>query len=164
MDKILVSACLLGRPVRYDGRAKDIDDALLDRWRDEGRLVAICPEVGAGFATPRPPAEIAAGFDGADVLGGRATVSELTGADVTDLFLTGARLALDAARREGCRFALLTDGSPSCGSSFIYAGGFDGGNKPGRGVVAALLAANGIDVYAETQIAELAAALRSARS
>lgn len=158
-----MSACLLGRPVRYDGRAKEVRDAVLDRWRDEGRLVAICPEIGAGFATPRPPAEIAGGMNGDDVLNGRATVLEQTGADVTERFLSGARLALEAARREGCRFALLTDGSPSCGSSYIYSGEFDGRRKSGKGVVAALLHANGIAVYDETRIAELAAALSGER-
>ena len=163
MEKILVSACLLGRPVRYDGRAKEVRDALLDRWRDEGRLVAICPEISAGFATPRPPAEIAGGFDGDDVLNGRAAILEQTGADVTEPFLSGARLALEAAQREGCRFALLTDGSPSCGSSYIHSGTFDGHRKSGMGVVAALLHANGIAVYDETRIAELAAALSGER-
>ncbi|MDJ0943678.1 MAG: DUF523 domain-containing protein [Kiloniellales bacterium] len=159
MDRILVSACLLGQPVRYDGRAKEIRDALLTRWRGEGRLVPICPEVGAGFGTPRPPAEIMAGFDGRDVLEGKARVLEAGGADATAAFLEGARLALETARRNDCRFALLTDGSPSCGSTFIYDGGFDGRAKPGPGVVAALLSAEGIAVFAETRIAELAKAL-----
>jgi len=159
MEKILVSACLLGRPVRYDGRAKTLRDALLARWRDEGRLVPICPEVGAGLPTPRAPAEIARGFDGRDVLNADAGVFEDGGVEVTAPFLEGARLALAVARTQGCRFALLTDGSPSCGSTFIYAGGFDGRAKPGHGVVAALLSAEGIAVFPETRIAALAEAL-----
>ena len=132
---------------------------LLERWKEEGRLVPICPEVGAGLGTPRPPAEIIIGFDGRAVLKGDARVVEEGGADVTGTFLEGARLALETARRNDCRFALLTDGSPSCGSTFIHAGGFDGRSKPGLGVVAALLSAEGIAVFAETRIAELAEAL-----
>ena len=164
MDKILVSACLLGQPVRYDGRANELRDDLLARWKAEGRLVPICPEISAGFGTPRPPAEIAAGSDGREVLSGRARVFEATGADVTGPFLEGARRALETAERNGCRFALLTDGSPSCGSTFIHAGGFDGRSKPGLGVVAALLSAKGVAVFAETQIAELAEALEASGS
>lgn len=161
MDRILVSACLLGQPVRYDGRGKALKDSLLERWSGEGRLVPICPEISAGFGTPRPAAEIMAGSDGLDVLAGTARVIEATGADVTGPIIEGARLALEAARQAGCRFALLTDGSPSCGSTFIYAGGFDGRFKPGVGVVAALLAAEGISVFPESQIAELAEALEA---
>jgi hypothetical protein len=40
-DKILVSACLLGRPVRYNGSAKTIEHPALERWRQEGRIVSI---------------------------------------------------------------------------------------------------------------------------
>lgn len=50
IGKILVSACLTGAPVRYDGRAKAIREALLDQWRDEGRLVIVCPEVAANLS------------------------------------------------------------------------------------------------------------------
>ena len=65
------------------------------------------------------------------------------GADLTAAFVAGADLALELARREGCRFALLTDGSPSCGSTRIHAGRFDGTRVPGAGVVAALLSRSG---------------------
>jgi uncharacterized protein YbbK (DUF523 family) len=60
VERILVSACLLGVPVRYDGRAKTRDDEILDRWRSEGRLLSCCPEVSGGLPVPRPPAEVAA--------------------------------------------------------------------------------------------------------
>ena len=119
--RILVSACLLGRPVRYNGSAKPFIHPALSRWQAEGRVVSICPELAAGFRVPRPPAEIGAGRSGEDVLGGGAQVIEQGGADVTALYLAGARAALALARAENCRFALLIDGSPSCGSSFISA-------------------------------------------
>ena len=31
--KILISACLLGRPVRYDGKGKPLADPLIERWK-----------------------------------------------------------------------------------------------------------------------------------
>ena len=58
MDRILVSACLLGSHVRYNGSYRLDNHPVLTRWQAEGRVVQICPEVAAGFSTPRPPAEI----------------------------------------------------------------------------------------------------------
>ncbi|SAK51766.1 hypothetical protein AWB79_01783 [Caballeronia hypogeia] len=49
MLKMLVGASLAGQPVRYNDKAKSTRDAWLDRWRVEGRLVTVCPEVTAGF-------------------------------------------------------------------------------------------------------------------
>lgn len=157
IGKILVSACLTGAPVRYDGRAKTIRDALLDQWRDEGRLVIVCPEVAAGFPVPRRPAEIRERRDGQAVLAHRATIEDDAGTDVTSLFLAGAQLALERARAEGCRYAMLADGSPSCGSTFVYDGTFSGTKQAGAGVTAALLRNEGLRVFAPEQIAELAA-------
>ncbi|MFJ1057095.1 2-thiouracil desulfurase family protein, partial [Bordetella bronchiseptica] len=65
MEWVLVSACLLGRPVRYDGRDAATGHPVLARWQAERRVVAVCPEVAGGLPTPRPPAEIAAGAGGA---------------------------------------------------------------------------------------------------
>ncbi|WP_318023170.1 DUF523 domain-containing protein [Streptomyces sp. ICN988] len=73
VEKVLVSACLLGRPVRYDGGAKPVGDEVVERWRGEGRVVVFCPEVSGGLPVPRPAAEIVGG-DGADVLDGVARV------------------------------------------------------------------------------------------
>ena len=159
LQRILISACLLGSPVRYNGTARLLDAPILQLWRDEGRLVAICPEITAGFVIPRPAAEIADGATGEAVLDGRARVVEQTGADVTALFLSGAQAALALARVHDCCFALLTEGSPSCGSGFIHDGSFSGGKHAAHGVTAALLLRHGIRVFGESQIAELTACL-----
>ncbi len=154
--KILVSACLLGRPVRYDGKAKTLSSNLLETWQAEGRVISLCPEVAAGFPTPRPPAEIEAGANAQDVLSGSRRIMETTGRNVSSTFVKGAHIALELARENDCRFALLTDGSPSCGSTFIYDGSFSGQRRTGHGVVAELLMQNGIRVYPQTQITQLA--------
>ncbi len=161
MQRILISACLLGRKVRYDGNHKAKTDSRLDRWQREGRLVAICPELAAGFGTPRPPAEIVGAGDGDRVLRGQATVQEKSGDDVTSAYLAGAQEALDLARQHDAAYAILADGSPSCGSHRIYDGTFAGKTKPGMGVTAALLQRHGIAVYSESEIPLLAAALES---
>jgi uncharacterized protein YbbK (DUF523 family) len=149
--RILISSCLLGAPVRYNGSAKMLVHGAIDRWQKEGRLVPVCPEISAGLPIPRPPAEIERGYDGADVLAGNARIVENTGRDVTDAFLSGAQIALDLAHSRQCQFALLTDGSPSCGSSFIYAGQFNGTRHNGVGATVALLQRNGIAVFTNTK-------------
>ncbi|GLV52861.1 hypothetical protein TBS_34230 [Thermobispora bispora] len=159
MERILVSACLLGRPVRYDGRAKTSHDELLARWRAEGRLVPFCPEVEGGLPVPRPPAEIEGGTGGEAVLSGAARVRTATGEDVTEAFLAGARRALEAARKAGARIAILKEGSPSCGSLRIYDGTFQGRTAPGQGVTTALLERHGVRVFSEDRIPEAAAYL-----
>lgn len=88
---------------------------------------------------------------------GRARIIEDTGQDVTEHYQLAAWLALRAAQGSGCTAALLTDGSPTCGSQFIYDGSFSGQRKAGMGVAAALLSAHGIAVFSESQLAELIA-------
>ncbi|ARO28926.1 MULTISPECIES: DUF523 domain-containing protein [unclassified Rhizobium] len=154
-NKILVSACLVGHAVRYDGRAKPLLHPAIERWRAEGRLVTICPEISAGMPVPRPPAEIADGATGEEVLAGTARVIELTGGDVTEEFQQAAGNAVALARQTGCRFALLIDGSPSCGSGFIYDGTFSGRRQAGSGVTAAALKAAGIEVFSDREIERL---------
>ncbi|RYB97082.1 DUF523 domain-containing protein [Ciceribacter ferrooxidans] len=159
VSNILISACLLGRPVRYDGKGKPLVHPAIDRWKAEGRLVAFCPEQAGGLSTPRPPAEIEGGATGEDVIEGRASVIEKTGRDVSQAFVEGGRKAVDFARAHGCAYALLIDGSPSCGSGFIYDGSFSGGRHPGLGVTAALLRRAGIEVFSDREIEALAARL-----
>ena len=74
---------------------------------------------------------------------------------MTALYLEAGQLALELARETGCRYAVLTDGSPSCGSSFVYDGSFSGKRVAGRGTTTALLEANGIRVFSEDNIGDL---------
>lgn len=161
MQKVLVSACLLGRRVRYDAEALTASSAILDRWIGEGRVVSVCPEVNAGMSIPRPPAEIQGG-DGATVLAGQARVIEKTGRDVTDAFRAGAEMALTLCRQHDIRVAVLAEKSPSCGSGEIYAGDFSGIRLPGMGVTTALLREHGIAVFSQHDIAAAQRALSCA--
>ncbi len=155
VSKILVSACLMGHAVRYDGRAKPLVHPAIGRWMQEGRLVTTCPEMSAGMPVPRPPAEIADAAGGENVLAGKARVMELTGGDVTDEFLQAADNAVRLAVANGCRYALLIDGSPSCGSGFIYDGSFSGNRRAGSGVTAAALRQAGVEVFSDRDIDRL---------
>ncbi|SDH48789.1 Uncharacterized conserved protein YbbK, DUF523 family [Pseudomonas benzenivorans] len=158
MQKILVSRCLLGHRVRYDGGAHG-PLVLLERWQAEGRVVALCPEVAGGLPTPRPPAEIAGG-QGAGVLDGRLPVLTVDGEDVSAAFIAGAEQALALVERHGIRLALLKARSPSCGNRENYDGSFTGTRVAGEGVTAAALRRAGVRVFSEEQLPELEAALR----
>lgn len=147
-QKVLVSACLLGQPVRYDGRSKGIISDWLQTLGAEGRVLAFCPEVAGGLPTPRPPAERQ----------GERVLTE-SGLDVTAQFDRGALLALQLCQAQGIRFALLKEGSPSCGSGRIYDGRFEGTSMAGEGKTTALLRRHGIRVFSEDQLPELASAL-----
>lgn len=154
--KILVSACLMGFKVRYNGKDKPLIAEVLERWQQEQRLVIHCPELAAGLATPRLPAELVGG-GGIAALQGEARVLESDGTDVSQTYLLAAWLALKTAQGSGCRLALMTDGSPTCGSKKIYNGTFQGITQSGMGVAAALLRQHGIEVYAEDELPALIA-------
>lgn len=158
MEKILVSACLLGQRVRYDAKIVSLASDLLSHWRGEGRLVVICPEVAGGLGVPRPAAELQGG-DGHAALDGEARLRTRDGEDVTAAFLRGAEAALELARQHDIRLALLKERSPSCGRGSIYDGAFAGQLTAGDGVTAALLTRHGVEVFGESRVAQLAARL-----
>ncbi len=157
MQKILVSRCLLGHRVRYDGGASGPFDQL-QQWIAEGRVVPLCPEVAGGLPTPRAAAEIPGG-QGVEVLDGSARVITAEGEDVSAEFLSGARQALALVQQHGIHIAVLKANSPSCGNLLTYDGTFSGVKVSGEGVTAALLSRHGVRVFNESQLAEAASAL-----
>jgi uncharacterized protein YbbK (DUF523 family) len=152
LHKILVSACLLGAKVRYHGGDAACDHPLLQEWLDQGRVVVACPEQDGGLATPRPPAEIVGAGSGRAVIASIAIVRTAAGADVTPSFRAGADRALDLVKRHRIRIAVLKEGSPSCGSSFVHDGSFSGTCVRGIGVTTALLEAHGVRVFSEREV------------
>ncbi|MEB2650013.1 DUF523 domain-containing protein [Pseudomonas siliginis] len=157
MEKILVSRCLLGHRVRYDGGASGPFD-LLEQWIEEGRVVPLCPEVAGGLPTPRAAAEIPGG-QGGEVLDGIAAVITTEGEDVSAQFLEGARQALELVQKHGIRVAVLKANSPSCGNLLTYDGTFSGVKVNGEGVTAALLKRHGVRVFSELELVEAAVTL-----
>ncbi|MCZ0703841.1 uncharacterized protein YbbK (DUF523 family) [Natronobacillus azotifigens] len=145
---ILVSACLAGLEVRYNG-THSIDQRITKLVK-EGKAISICPELLGGFSTPREPAEIIGG-NGDDVLAGKASVIERSGKDVTELYIKGAYATLKQVKKLHITTVVLKEDSPSCGTSSIYNGEFKGLKIPGRGVTAALLKREGLEVISEKQ-------------
>lgn len=140
---ILVSACLLGLPVRYDGNAKC--EAWVEALAQRHILIPICPEQLGGLPTPRVPCER---------VGDR--VLSRDGDDRTAAFRKGAELALRIAQLNGCQVAILKQRSPSCGFKAVYDGTFTGNVIPGEGVTGELLRQHGIAVFSEDDEAEFA--------
>ena len=147
-EPILVSACLLGLPTRYDGTAKR-SLAVIDYLRRENLLpVPICPEQLAGLATPREKTFFQSGC-GLDVLAGTGQVVSESGRAMNEVFCRGARMTLQIGRVSNCRRALLKERSPSCGVHLIYRGE---SRVPGTGVTTALLIEEGFEVFSEEDL------------
>ncbi len=134
--KILVSACLLGLPCRYDGQSKPCE-ALIS-LADRHTLIPVCPEQLGGLPTPRPPAERQGD-----------AVHTQSGVDVTDAYQRGAECAVKVYELNHCDCAVLKSRSPSCGCGTIYDGTFSGALREGDGVTAQALKTRGYRVYTE---------------
>ena len=142
MEKILISACLVGDKVRYDGKSQY--HPLIKELLEKYELVPFCPEVEGGLKTPRVPSE---------VRGERVINKE--GKDVTAQFNSGAEKALNICKYLNITKAILKDNSPSCGSTLIHNGLFDGRMIKGKGITTKLLESHGISVYSENEIEKL---------
>lgn len=150
-EKILVSACLLGYPVRYDGKSTPLKNlAWLQQLQQQNRIVIICPEQEGGLPTPRAPAERQ-----------QDKVITITGQDVTQEFDIGAQKALNLCQKHDIKVALLKAKSPSCGNQQIYNGQFNNTLIIGQGMTAELLSKHGVKVYSELDIEQLMQTLKT---
>ena len=139
---VLVSACLLGVPCRYDGQSKR--HPLAQELCRRHRVIPVCGEIFGGLPTPRDPAE----RQGDKVI-------SCAGKDVTKAYTKGAETALYFAKLNHVDFAVMKAKSPSCGKGLIYDGTFTGNKIPGNGVTVELLNANGIPVFTEDELDQL---------
>jgi len=144
--KFLVSACLAGIKCTYKGGDKL--EKRVKALADKSLALPICPEVLGGLRVPRENAEIVGGI-GKDVLNKEARVLTITGKDVSDNFIKGARRALRLAKKHGIKKAILRSKSPSCGLGKIYNGTFNKVLVKGDGVLVRLLKSNGMKIYTE---------------
>ena len=137
--KILVSACLLGTPCRYDGKSKPNERVIA--LSEQYELVPICPECIGGLPTPRTPSER---------VGDRVIMKD--GRDVTENYKKGAEIAYNTCRENHIETAILKARSPSCGKGEIYDGSFSGKLCKGYGVTAEHFLNNNIEVLTEEEI------------
>lgn len=146
---IAVSACLLGINCKYNGNNNE-NEKVVNYLKDK-EFILICPEQLGGLSTPRNPAEIING-DGYSVINNESKIVDKNNKDISIEFIKGANESLKIAKMYECREAILKEGSPSCGSNFIYDGSFSGKKISGIGVTAALFRKNGIKVISDTKL------------
>ena len=151
-EKIAVSACLLGYNCKYNG-GNNRDEKVLEYIKDYDYIV-VCPETAGKLPIPRVPSEIEIGCCGQDIWdeNKKSKVYSKTGEDLTQNFIDGSLITLEAIKKNGIKKALLKESSPSCGVNTIYTGEFCGEKKRGQGVTAALLLENGIELISEKDI------------
>ncbi len=143
-DRLLVSACLLGANVKYNGKNNKID---IDKLSNKYELVPFCPEVEGGLSIPRPPSEI--------VSKQPLKVVTIDGKDVTKEFKRGAKKALKLCKKLKIKRALLKENSPSCAKSFVYDGTFSKVLTKAEGVTASILSKNSITIFNENDLERL---------
>jgi len=142
--KILISSCLFGQNVRYDGITKGLDNNLLEKLAKKFELIPFCPEVESGLSIPRIACEI--------ISIKPLKIINKIGEEKTKNFIDGANLTLELCQKENIKIALLKANSPSCSSKQIYDGCFSGKKIAGYGVTAELLKNNNIKIYDENDI------------
>ena len=142
MEKLLISSCLIGNNTKYNGKNNYIKE--IEQLKLKYELIPICPEVLGGLSIPRDPSEI-----------NNDKVISINNKDVTKEFNIGANKALNIALLNNIKYALLKDGSPSCGNTYIYDGTFKNNKIDGIGITTKLLKSHNIKIYNENNFNEL---------
>lgn len=104
----MVSACLIGDPVRYDGAHKR-NPFITEQLASAVEIIRVCPEVEAGFGTPREPIELL------NSAGDVRVHTVHSKRDVTDSLSQFANKWLSATKSTNVDGFVLKRGSPSCG-------------------------------------------------
>lgn len=142
--RVGISSCLLGDAVRYDGGHKR-DAFLTDTFGRFVEWVPICPEMEAGFGTPREAMRLVGGPAGVRLL----TVK--TAVDLTSPMMAYVRHRVPELAAEGLSGYVLKKNSPSCGLERVKI--YDRHDVPartGRGLFAAAL----VDRYPHLPVEE----------
>ena len=141
MEKIIVSACLLGENCKYNG-GNNLDPRVLE-FVQGGEVIPVCPEVLAGLGIPRIPIEICNG-----------RVVRRDGVDVDDAVQAAVDVILAQLKDQQIRCAVLKARSPTCGVRQIYDGTFSGTLIDGAGVLAQALIGAGYEVMDNESLEE----------
>lgn len=110
--RIGISACLLGRKVRYDGDCKR-DHFLSDTLGQYVEWAPVCPEVELGLPVPRPTMRLKRTNDRLRL------IVPAEGKDLTAAMKAFAKRRVAALAAEGLDGFILKSKSPSCGPSRV---------------------------------------------
>lgn len=134
MEKIGVSACLLGINCKYNG-GHNLNFKVI-KYISGKELILICPETMGGLGTPRIPSEI-------NKFG---RIINQNNEDLTHCFELGKELSLKKLEDNDCHQVILKDASPSCGYKTIYDGSFTKNLISGQGITTKYLLKHSIKV------------------
>ena len=141
MEKVVVSACLLGENCKYNGGNNY--DARVAAFVEGREVIPVCPEMLANLGVPRTPMEIQDGIlvdrdgnipDGAVREAVAQILAQLKETDVTTV--------------------VLKSRSPTCGVHQVYDGTFSGKLIEGSGVLAKALLDAGYKVLDNEDLEE----------
>ncbi len=133
--RVGISSCLLGEPVRYDGRHKH-DPFIITELGHFFELVGVCPEYESGMPVPRDPMQLVPSGNTPRLVVIRS------GQDMTGQMHAFCKCRLAALAAENLCGFVLKSNSPSCGLSVgVYPGTGGTPASEGRGLFAAALAA-----------------------
>ena len=105
---LVISSCLLGEPVRYDGRSKEYD-LLTELKKYNFEFYSICPEYGGGLGVPRETIELVKVGDRIDIM------TTDTRVDRTDAIRTFCQREIEHLNNLYPSGFILKARSPSCG-------------------------------------------------
>ncbi len=141
--KILTSGCLYGWHCRYDAEDCPCEDERYLKWKEEGVLIPVCPEVFGGLPTPRPDCQRVG-----------EKIVDCESNDYTKEYQAGADEALRLAKEHEVVCCIMKEYSPSCGSKCIFDGKFTDTIIKGQGMATELLINNGYKIFSEEELDE----------
>jgi uncharacterized protein YbgA (DUF1722 family)/uncharacterized protein YbbK (DUF523 family) len=121
--RVGVSACLLGRPVRYDGGHKR-DRYLTDTLSRYFEFVPVCPEVECGLGVPREAMRLVGDPEAPRL------VAIKTGADLTERMTAWARQRVEELAQAELAGFIFKSKSPSSGMARVKVYGEKGVPRP----------------------------------
>ena len=134
--KILVSGCLFGWHCRYDDGDTPCLHPQFLKWKEEGRLIPVCPEVFGGLPTPRPDCQRTGD-----------KVMSCVGGDCTEQYTKGANEEVRLAKENDVALWRIYDGT------------FTDTIIEGQGLTVEYLRNAGYKVFSENMIEEVIKAL-----
>lgn len=140
-EKIIVSACLLGRNCKYNG-GNNFSPRVAEFVKGR-EVIEVCPEVLAGLGIPRTPIEIQDGI-----------VVDRDGNRVDEAIRAAVAQLLAELEGEKIHCAVLKSRSPTCGVRQVYDGSFSGTLVDGAGVLAQALMDAGYRVIDAEELPE----------
>lgn len=138
---LLVSSCLLGNNVRYDGKNCKIDN--IDLLENNFTIIPICPEIDV-LGCPRNSIEIK-----------NNEVIDKDNNNYTTLIKKKIASIINLCKENDVKYALLKEKSPTCGSHFIYNGTFSRKLIQGSGLLVSELKKLHIQIFNEDEVLKL---------